>query len=164
MCWKSVSECVPCEEVNKRDWRSWRSKSYHFVHPYGVFVSPALNETHMSAANAAQHSLRDSMIAACKLRRKAAPPELMSCLQDSVHASSKQLQELELQMHTVTASESLRDTLRAERTFAWQVQRFALDPTTSLASVCRPPLMLLQDFARPKCLMPTPRCQIVFAM
>ena len=38
-----------------------------------------------------------------------------------MHASLKQLQELELQMHTVTASESLRDTLRLERTFAWQV-------------------------------------------
>ena len=36
-------------------------------------------------------------------------------------ASLEQLQELELQMHTVTASESLRDTLRAERTFAFQV-------------------------------------------
>jgi len=39
-----------------------------------------------------------------------------------VHASLEQLQELELQMHTVTASESLRDTLRAERTFAFQVR------------------------------------------
>ena len=46
----------------------------------------------------------------------------LCCLsQDSVHASLEQLQELELQMHTVTASESLRDTLRAERTFAFQV-------------------------------------------
>jgi hypothetical protein len=46
-------------------------------------------------------------------------------LQESVHASLKQLQELELQMHTVTASESLRDTLRLERTFAWQVLKGA---------------------------------------
>ncbi len=45
----------------------------------------------------------------------------MRAPQDSVHASLEQLQELELQMHTVTASESLRDTLRAERTFAFQV-------------------------------------------
>ena len=54
-----------------------------------------------------------------------------------MHASLEQLQELELQMHTVTASESLRDTLRVERTFAFQVCAVPYHGSTTSMPQCR---------------------------